>query len=414
MFYYSFACLSFLVVQLFSDIMKIQKVEVFVFKYDHHYQVGGHKQTPNRIQGTNYYLEPQWRHAYSKLTESCLVKITTDTGVIGWGEGQAPVVPEVPATLIQKLFGPAILGMDPCDPEAVYDKLYHLNFVRGHTASYTIDAMAAIDIALWDIKGKSEGLPVGEIFKRNRLLEIPLYVSGLRKETLEERLELANKILSMGFGGIKIFKGSKVKEVINECEALNDLVKIQNAGLAFDAICRYTREEAKELGLAFDKLQLMWFESPLEPEDLQGHAELNQDIHTPVAVGEPLRTTREFEPWMARRAMSLAQPDVVRCGITGSKRIQAMADRYGMDVTFHIGVCTAIGIAATWQMASQLPKMVIQEHQFELFQTANKILQTPLIVSNGKAILPEGNGLGINIDEKFVRAHSEDILKLQL
>lgn len=103
--------------------MQIQAVEVFVFKYDHHYRIGGHGEAPNRLPGTDYYFEPQWQHAYSRLTESCLVKLTTDSGLVGWGEGQAPLVPEVPATLIARLFAPAILGMDPGDPSAIYDRL---------------------------------------------------------------------------------------------------------------------------------------------------------------------------------------------------------------------------------------------------------------------------------------------------
>lgn len=392
--------------------MKIRSVEVFVFKYDHHYQVGGHSDTPNKIKGTDYYLEPQWRHAYSRLTESCLVKITTDSGLTGWGEGQAPVVPEVPAILIQKLFGPAILGMDPTHPGIIYDKLYHLNFVRGHTASYTIDAMAAIDIALWDIKGKSENLPVNAFFNPNSMKYLPLYVSGLRRRTLEERLELAHEIIKQGYHGIKIFKGDDVQAVIHECEKLKNVMQ-KKAALAFDAICRYSRKEAFKLGKAFDALDLMWFESPLEPEDILGHVELTKAIKTPVAVGEPLRTTREFEPWMEQRGMKIAQPDIVRCGITGGYRIFLMAEEFGMKLTFHVGVCTAIGVAATWQMTSQLPNPMLQEHQYELFQTANKILQEPLKVSKGQAVLPLGAGLGIQVDEKFVRSHSTSIIKIQ-
>jgi L-alanine-DL-glutamate epimerase-like enolase superfamily enzyme len=392
--------------------MKIQTVEVFVFKYDHHYQVGGHSDTPNRIFGTDYYLEPQWRHAYSRLTESCLVKITTNTGLVGWGEGQAPVVPEVPASLIHKLFGPAILGMDSRSPEAVYDKLYHLNFVRGHTTSYTIDAMAAIDIALWDIKGKAEGLPIGEFFRNNCLKQLPLYVSGLRRKSIEERLELARDILAQGFGGIKIFNADSVASVINECEQLQKILH-GKAGLAFDAICRYSREEALDLGKAFDRMQLMWFESPLDPEDIKEHSELVKAIKTPIAIGEPLRTVRQFEPWISDKGMGIAQPDIVRCGITGGHRIVSLAEQYNMNVTFHIGVCTAIGIAASWQMASQMENTMIQEHQFELFHTANKIIQEPLKVREGHAILPSGNGLGIVVDENFVHKHCTEIFKIQ-
>lgn len=391
--------------------MKIQTVEVFVYKYNHHYKVGGHNDTPNRIHNTDYYLEPQWKHAYSKLTESCLVKITTNTGLIGWGEGQAPIVPEVPAKLIQKLFGPAILGMDPQDPQAVYDKLYHLNSVRGHTTSYTIDAMAAIDIALWDIKGKAEGLPICKLFRKNSLQKLPLYVSGLRRKTIEERLELAQEITSQGYQGIKIFNANSVASVINECEQLQNLLH-KNAGLAFDAICRYSLEEARQLGKAFDSMELMWFESPLDPEDIKAHSELVKNFKTPIAVGEPLRTVRQFEPWLREKGLRIAQPDIVRCGISGGHRIISLAANYNIPLTLHVGVCTAIGVAASWHMASQMEKSMIQEHQYELFETANKILVEPLQVYEGHAILPTGHGLGIQVNEQFIRSNCTEIIKI--
>ena len=130
-------------------------------------------------------MPPQWQHVYSRQTESCLVKITTDEGIEGWGEAQAPVVPEVPATLIARLMGPAIIGMNASDHEAIYDRLYHLNHVRGHTASFTIDAIAAIDIALWDIKGKAAGKTVSELLGQPKK-QLPLYVSGLRRGSREE------------------------------------------------------------------------------------------------------------------------------------------------------------------------------------------------------------------------------------
>src|SRR5690606_32358821 len=105
----------------------------------------------------------------------------------GWGEAQAPLVPEVPATLIAKLFGPAIIGLDPEEPELIYDRLYHLSHVRGHTASYTIDAITGIDIALWDIKAQAAGKPLNQLLGKVTASRLPLYVSGLRRPSLAER-----------------------------------------------------------------------------------------------------------------------------------------------------------------------------------------------------------------------------------
>ena len=391
--------------------MKIWSIEVFAFKYDHHYRLGGHTEMPNRLPGTDYYFEPQWQHAYSGQTESCLVKITTDSGLVGWGEGQSPLVPEVPATLIEKLLGPAIIGMDPLNTEAIYERLYHLNFVRGHTTSYTIDAITAIDIALWDIRGKFEGKPVSQISGKPRRAELPLYISGLRRKHLKERVELAREVINQGYRGVKIFKGDPVPEAVKEIETIR-LAIGDEAELSFDAICRYDLREAILLGKALDRACAHWFESPTDPENIEAHAAISKAITTPVAVGEPLRTLREFKPWLEQEAMQIAQPDIVRCGITGGKRIIQAAEAKGLRVALHIGVCTAIGIAATWHMAASIEQSLAQEHQLDLFETANRVLQAPLITREGRAIIPSSAGLGIEVDEDFIRANSSEMRRI--
>src|SRR3569832_165017 len=92
--------------------MKIEQIDVYTVKFPHHYKVGGHTKSPGRFPGTDYYAEPQWVHAYSNSLESCLVKITADTGATGWGEVQAPLTPATPCALITTLLGPALLGQN--------------------------------------------------------------------------------------------------------------------------------------------------------------------------------------------------------------------------------------------------------------------------------------------------------------
>mgnify|MGYP001164684888 CR=1 FL=1 len=387
--------------------MKIQSIEVFAFKYNHHYRVGGHTDAPNRLHGTDYYFEPQWKHAYSCLTESCLVKITTDTGLTGWGEAQAPLVPEVPAMLIAKLFGPAIIGLNPEDPELIYDRLYHLSHVRGHTASYTIDAITGIDIALWDIKAQAAGKPLNQLLGEVALPRLPLYVSGLRRPTLSERQQLAKEKIAEGFKGVKIFIGNTAEKTIDECTAIRSAIGT-DARFALDTICRHDYQTAYRIGRGLDDLHAAWFESPMDPEDVVGHAALAKFIQTPLAIGESLRTVREFEPWVARKAMQIAQPDIARCGITGGQRIIQLLQEKNMQIAPHIGVCTALGIAATWHVASVLVHPVMQEHQLDMFEVGNSVLHKPLQVESGQAIVPRGAGLGIAVNEDFVRKNSPE------
>ena len=114
--------------------MRIEQADIYVVKVDKHYRVGGHESAPNRLPGTDYYFEPQWRQAYSRLTESCLIKLTTSNGLTGWGEAQAPLSPETPASILVRLFAPALIGQPALASEWVYERLYHMMLVRGHNA----------------------------------------------------------------------------------------------------------------------------------------------------------------------------------------------------------------------------------------------------------------------------------------
>lgn len=392
--------------------MKIRSVEVFVFKYNHHYKLGGHTNTPGRLPGTDYYFEPKWKQAYSRLTETCLVKITTDENIFGWGEAQAPLVPEVPAILISKLLGPAILGLNPLDTEFIYDRLYHISNVRGHATSFTIDAIAAIDMALWDIKGKVNEKPLSTLLATDPKKELPLYISGLRKPTLEERKAFTEAKLKEGYKGFKIFINDTPQKTLAEFEAIRTVIGTETV-LAFDAICAHGYDDALEIGKGLDTMNAYWLEAPLDPEDVDGHAQLAKAISTPLAIGEPLRTVREFEPWFEKRAMNVAQPDIVRCGITGAVRIINEAQKAGLKIAPHIGVCSVIGVAATWHVAASINDVMIQEHQYDMFPVMNKVLENPLEVLNGKAIVPRGNGLGIDVDEAFVLKHSSENWKIE-
>src|SRR5688572_18695107 len=124
--------------------MTIHQIEVFVIRRDQHYKVAGHVEAPGRLPGTDYYIEPQWSHAYSRVLEACLVKVTTDNGTVGWGEVQAPLTPQTPCALITTLLGPALLGRDALATTALFDRMYHLMLARGHTGSFLADAMAGL------------------------------------------------------------------------------------------------------------------------------------------------------------------------------------------------------------------------------------------------------------------------------
>lgn len=381
--------------------MTIERVDVYVVRLDQHYKVAGHSDAPGRLPGTDYYIEPQWTHAYSRVVEACLVKVSASDGTFGWGEVQAPLTPQTAATLITTLLGPALLGQPALATAALFDRMYQLMLARGHTGSFLIDAMAGLDIALWDLKGRRYGAPIMSLLGGPYRRELPAYVTGLRVTGLPEKVALAKTFRARGFAGIKLLTGAGVPALQEEAREVRAAIGPE-AFLGVDAICKYDLSTAIRVGRTLDGIGADWFEAPLHAEDVAGHAALARAISTRVAVGETLRTPRQFEPWLRERALAVAQPDIMRTGITGGMRIAALAETHHVPVTLHTGICTGVGMAATWQVAASLPGALPQEYQHDLFEKVNGVLKTPLQETNGRLHVPERPGIGVEVDEAAV------------
>ena len=382
--------------------LTIQQIDVFVIRRNQHYKVAGHTEAPGRLPGTDYYIEPQWLHAYSRVVEACLVKVTADNGAVGWGEVQAPLTPQTPCALITTLLGPSLLGQDALATTALFERMYHLMLARGHAGSFLADAMAGLDIALWDLKGRHYEAPLFDLAGGAHRMELPAYSSGLRAQGVAAKVELARKFMGSGFAGVKLFTGEKITAVEEEVREVRAAIGT-DAFLAVDAICKYDLAGARQIGGALDAAKASWFEAPLNAEDIDGHAALARTIATPIAIGETLRTPRQFEPWLRARALAVAQPDLMRCGVTGALRIATLAQTAHVPTTLHTGICTGIGMAATWQIMAALPGDTVQEHQEDLFATACDVLDEPLEKRAGRLVVPARPGLGVNVNEAAVR-----------
>lgn len=385
----------------------IEQIDVFTFKFPHHYQIGGHKETPGRLPGTDYYLEPQWQQVYSRATESCLVKITLSNGDFGWGEAQAPITPETTATLICTLLGPSLLGQQLGDIAGLNHRMYYLMLARGHFGSFLVDAIAGLDTALWDLRGKAHGVPIFELLGGSTRLRLPAYISGLRKKTIEEKVSAASDFDRRGFAGVKIFSGSDAACAEEEARAVRAALPADSF-FAVDALWSYDLMSAARIGKLLEELGGAWLEAPLDPEDINAHHALARMSSTPIAVGETLRTARAFEPWLRSRALSVGQPDLMRAGITGTMKIFELFARYSVPITLHVGVATGIGLAATWQIAATEKGRLPQEHQCDLFEVANSILHTPLQERDGHLEVPTLPGIGVDVNEAAVISHSAE------
>lgn len=379
--------------------MKISRIDCFPLKITTpQAYLGGEVKASD----SDYYYRPEYRCVYSRMMETCLVKITTDSGHVGWGEALAPVVPQVIAELITQLFAPLLTGQSPFASQVLNARMYDAMRDRGHITGYHIDALAAVDIALWDLKGQILNQPVYQLLGGAFREQIPCYVSGLPEPDLPARCALALRWQQKGFNAIKLALGYGVQQDIENVRAIRDALGPQ-ASLFLDAHWNYSVAQAAELANALHPLGVGFLEAPLLPEDIAGHRELRAKSPLPIALGETERTRYQFKPFIEQRAMDIVQPDVGRTGITELMHIASLAQTWNLQVAPHLSVGLGPCIAASIHVAAALPNLFMLEYQPPVFELANQLLDTPLVCEAGHYTLPQGAGLGIAINEARVR-----------
>ncbi len=384
--------------------MKIESIHIYPIKIRKApLYLGG----TTTIQDTNdYYLRPHYRSIYSRNLETLLVKITTDTGIYGWGEALAPVGPEVTGELIKRLFMPFLIGEDPLDIDVIWSKLYNSMRERGYFSGFMVDAITAIDIALWDILGKSVQLPVYKLLGGAYRKELTAYVSGLPRESVEEQVELALQWKAKGFQAIKLHLGQGIEADVAVMSRLRDALG-KDFRLMVDAHWQYSVPDAIRLGRRLESLNIEFLEAPTAPEDIEGTAEITRALDMAVAIGEAKRTRYQFKDRLVTRAADIFQPDVGRVGITEMKKIANMAEAFNIPIAPHLSVGQGICIAATLQVSAAIANLYIVEYQPTILEEANKLLKHPIICKQGRYLLPEGPGLGIDIDEVKLLEHTD-------
>lgn len=376
--------------------MHITRTRTFALKFDKGDFFGG-KGEGGGERVAPYMVQPGWRGIYSSRIETMIVAIETSDGIVGYGEGQSPIAPEVSASIVNTILAPVLIGRDPCAPRALRREMYDLMNLRGHTGGFMIDAIAAIDTALWDIAGKAAGLPVHRLLGGPCHKAVPVYVSGVRGESVDEKIATVRDFIGRGFNTFKLFAGFGVTE---DTELIRTLVagSGDQARFAVDVLWKYDINAAMRLGRLLEEVGALWLEAPGEPEDLAGNAALARALDLPIANGETLRTRLEFRPWLEQRAIDIAQPDMGRCGITEGLSIVDLAETYHVPVALHMGMASAVMIAATLQVAAASSHVRLVEYQPVVLDLANRLLSSPFRCESGAMQVPEGPGLGIELD----------------
>ncbi len=349
---------------------------------------------PSGSDGEGYYLRPPWRSLYSDRFETLLVRILCDDGSYGWGEALAPVAPEVVKAIVDRLLAPVLIGENPLPVRPLWSKLTGLMRERGHLVGHQADALAAVDIALWDLAGRVLGVPVYTLLGGAHRTAIPTYVSGLPAPTDSLRVGLAQDWVSQGVRAVKLHLGHGVEQDL----ATYDAVASTGLKVAVDAHWAYSLSDALRLGRGLDERGAWFLEAPLVPEDVVAHAELAAALSTPIAVGEAMRNRFEFREFIRHRAVDLCQPDVGRTGITEAMEIASLAAAHHLPVAPHHSVGLGVAVAAGLHVSAAIEDMPAFEYQPLTMSVASTILTRPLDGGPVEFPLPTTPGLGVEVD----------------
>jgi L-alanine-DL-glutamate epimerase-like enolase superfamily enzyme len=393
--------------------MLIRKITAYVVKQGTLYDMGGDSKASAQLPHSEYMRFRPYPQLYSRRSEALILKIETDDGIVGWGESQAPIGPEVTQSVVHHVLGPAVLGLSALDTNVRYTEMYETQRVRGHMTGFLVDALAGIDIALWDIRGKVAGLPVSALLGGRYREMLACYVSGLRRKSHEARLDEASEFIEQGITGVKIYVGHGLREDAQEIERLRERLG-PDVRIYVDAVWRYDFADAVKLGRICERNDVDFLEAPMLPEDIEGHARLARELDVAVAVGEPLRTRFQFQPWFVSDAFDVCQPDIMRNGISEAYKIAMVAEAFNKPIAFHTGCVTAIGLAATFHTAAAIPNFLTQEYQPVMFETFNRWLKEPLSIRGGNLMVPTGPGLGVDLDEERFLADVTGMVEIAL
>lgn len=378
----------------------VKSVDVFAVNIPQEDSYLGSLGPGESVNARGYFVRRGNRTIYPAKMRSVVVRVTLDSGEEGWGETYGLVAPRVIQALVDDVIAPMIAGRAPYEAQAIWEDLYDLMRVRGYTGGFWLDALAAIDIALWDLFGKLTGLPLNQLLGGCHRARIPAYVSGLPRPTLTARIDLARSFVEQGFRAIKIAAVVSYDGVVREVAALREALG-PDIALMVDCHWMYTPAEAGALAAQLQPYDLTFLEAPCKTEDIAGLAEVARRAPMPVAAGEEWRTVYDARARLEIRAVSIVQPEMGHTGITQFMRIAHLAQAHHALVVPHATIGAGIFIAASLHASAAISSLPWHEYQHSIFGHAAALMDGRLACTAGYFELPVGPGLGVTPNEQF-------------
>ncbi len=356
--------------------------------------------------------------------DSAIVRIETDDGLVGWGEGKnAAGSAGTYASLVHLInheIAPMLVGRHAGDINAIWEAIYNgvraeLAAKRGHALpelsrrGLSVAAISAIDIALWDILGKSLGQPVWQLLGGRKADRLPAYASGGWADAGKIGEQLQSYIDSGGFKAVKMRVGAmdgapqvSAARVKAARKALGPEVDIM-----VDAHGTYTVADAKRFVHMVADCDLAWFEEPVVADDKRGMAEVRAAGPVPIAAGESEATRFSFRELAVLRAADIFQPDPAFCGgITEAMRISAIASAFNLRLAPHLWAGAPCFFAGLHVCAAS-PVSFTVEYSLGANPMIHDLVEETVSVNDGMIAIPEVPGLGFTISERFLEKHAQ-------
>ena len=353
-----------------------------------------------------------------------LVKLTTDTGITGWGECYAATIgPEAMRHVIEDVFNRHMQGQSPENIEWMFRRVYSSGFTQRPDLT-VMGAFSGLEIACWDILGKDRDRPVHALMggRMNDRLRAYTYLYPQDGHDIDAfwndpdlAAESAAAMVAKGYTAVKFdpagpytMRGghmpaqSDIAQSVAFCRAIRDAVG-ERADLLFGTHGQFTPAGAIRLGQALEPYQPLWFEEPTPPDMIEDMARVGAQVRIPVATGERLTTKAEFAAVLRAGAAEILQPALGRAGgLWETKKIAAIAEVFGAQMAPHL-YAGPVEWAANIQLAASIPNLLMIETIETPFHS--DLIKNTITVEDGFVIPSDAPGLGIDVDEDLARAH---------
>jgi L-alanine-DL-glutamate epimerase-like enolase superfamily enzyme len=364
--------------------MKIASIEAIVLRFP--FTVGG-------VSAAGV-----WGGAGMQAADSLLLKVTTDDGLVGWGETFGFVgIPAVKAA-IEQMLAPACIGRDATQIDAIGLDLQRRFHVFGRSGAIFY-GLSALDIALWDLCGKAAGLPVRQLLGGARRDRLPAYASLIRYADPATMAVNVRRAIADGYRSLKLHEVD-----LTVIRAAREVAG-PDIEITLDTNCPWPLHEAIDMARALEPLSLRWLEEPLwPPENYAGLAALRQQCAIPVAAGENATTLMEFQHLLSVGAVDVVQPSPAKMGgISALRNVFALAEAHNTQVmvhTFYDGPGLLASIHATAALGDAAAMI-----EWRYFDMDAQVLGDAVVPRDGMIAVPAGPGLGIDPDPEVIRRY---------